>query len=171
MTILDRVFLGLTAIALLVFASFLIATMLGSTVLIEWLQSSDLHLDGGMVVLLTVLLAVYLLILISKRERQKFIVHQGELGQVRLSVNCLQGLLREVAGGLPGIEEAAVLVTDPKELKIRLDIRIFPDFHIPQLSKELQQTVRNFVENTVGLDVQNVEIVVHGVTESKPRLA
>ncbi len=172
MTILDRFFLGLTAAALLVFAGFVIATMLGNVVFVSWLQSSDLLLDGGMVVLLTILLSVYLLILITRQEGRKFIVHQAELGEVRLNVSCVKGLIREAVREISGIKEAEVVITDLEELKVRLRVRIFPDYHIPELSEELQRTVRDYLNNTAGILVQQVEVVVHGIAdENKPRLA
>ncbi|HHY09690.1 MAG TPA: alkaline shock response membrane anchor protein AmaP [Firmicutes bacterium] len=168
---LDRFFLVFAAAALIIVAGLIAATIAGSLFFVDWLLSPDLMLDGGMVVLIIGLLAAYLILLAARFERQKFVVHRGDLGEVRLSVSCIQDLLEEVAERLPGIRRVAAAVTDVEEFKVRLDIEVFPAESIPQLSEELQKTTRDYLEETVGVPVQMVEVVVRKISDgSETRL-
>lgn len=168
---LDRFFLGFAALTLIVVAGLIVATIMGSSFFVDWLLSSDLLLDGGIIVLLIALLAVYLILLATRFERQRFVVHQGELGEIRFGVNSIQGLLEGVARRLPGIKQATAVVTDVDDFKVRFNIEVFTANNIPQLSEELQQTAKDYLEDTVGVTVQMVEVFVHKISDgSETRL-
>ncbi len=171
MTTLDRVFLGLIAVILVLTSGFLIATMLGNEILVDWLQSPNLLFDGSILAVILLLLAVYLVVLITRYETKKFILYQRELGAVRISADCVRGLIMEAARELPGLKDVNAKITDVEELKVSLKVQVYPDYNIPQLSEELQQSVKDYVESTVGVTIQEVEVFVVGITskdESAP---
>ena len=82
MTLLDRVFLGISALVLVIFAGLTAATLFGSDVLVAWLNSPSFGFDGSLVALILVLLAAYLVVLIGRMDTSKYIVYQRELGTV-----------------------------------------------------------------------------------------
>ncbi|NLJ75234.1 MAG: alkaline shock response membrane anchor protein AmaP [Firmicutes bacterium] len=171
MTTLDRVFLGLTVVILVVFAGSIAWTIGGSSAVIAWLQSPGAALDGGIVVLLILLMAIYLTIMATRQETQKSVVYQGELGEVRISINSIQGLVAQAAREIPGVNDVSVTVTDSESLRVRLDIQVLPGHHIPQLSEELQKTVKDYLDSTVGISVAEVQVFVRGIiSEAKARL-
>ena len=85
MTLLDRVFLGISALVLVIFAGLTAATLFGSDVLVAWLNSPSFGFDGSLVALILVLLAAYLVVLIGRMDTSKYIVYQRELGTMRIS--------------------------------------------------------------------------------------
>ena len=168
---LDRVFLGLIAAILVLTAGLLTATILGNYILVDWLQSPGLLFDGGILAVILLLLALYLIVLVTRHEPNKFIVYERELGAVKISADCVQGLIIEAARELPGLEDVIAKITDVEEPKVSLKIRVYPDYNIPQLSEELQQSVKDYVENTVGVTIREVEVSVVGISnkaESNP---
>ncbi len=114
--------------------------------------------------LILVLLGGYTwLILAVRYERKRYIVYARELGAVRVSTDCIEGLIMESAREMAGIKDAAVRIVDVEHPKVRLDIQILPDYNIPQLTEELQEKVKQYVEDTVGVAIQEVEIVVAAI--------
>lgn len=167
MTILDRVFLALSAAVLFLFAALLAVTIAGNPAVINWLQSPNLALDASIPALILVLLGVYLVILAVRYERKRYIVYARDLGAVRVSTDCIEGLIMESAREMAGIKDAAVRIVDVEHPKVRLDIQILPDYNIPQLTEELQEKVKQYVEDTVGVAIQEVEIVVAAIARSE----
>lgn len=164
---LDRVFLGLIGVILVLNAGLLIATIVGNDIFVDWLQSPNLLFDGGILALILVLLAFYLMVMITRYETRKFIVYERELGAVRISVDCVQGLIMEAARELPGLESVSAKITSVEEPKVSLNVRVYPDYNIPQLSEELQQNVKDYVESTVGVTIAEVEVSVVGISNKE----
>lgn len=164
---LDRILLGLVAVVLLIVAGLLGLTVLGNDFLIDWLLSPGLLFDGGILVVILAILAVYLVVLVTRQEKKKFIVYERELGAVRISTECIQGLIMESARELPGLEDVSVRIVEVEEPKVSLKIKVYPDYNIPKLSEELQQTVKDYVENTVGVTIQAVEVSVVGISKKE----
>lgn len=163
MTALDYLFLGVIAVVLIIFAGFLVLTMAGNPLLINWLQSSDLVLDGVAPALILLLLAVYLALLIARQKRKRSIVYEKELGAVRVSVGCIESLIQEAAAKVAGVKEARARIVNVAQPKVNLDIRIFSDFNIPQLTEELQESVKDYVNSSVGINLEEVEVAVVGI--------
>lgn len=165
MVLLDRVFLGIIAVILVCFAGLLLATILGSSFAIEWLVSSSLPIDGGILAVIFLLLAVYLLILIFKGGKGRFIVYPRELGAVRISVDSVESLIVEAAKQLPGLEQVKATITEVEEPKVVLNVQVHPDHNIPQLSEELQENVKKYVESTAGVLIKEIEVRVVGISK------
>lgn len=166
MTVLDRIFLGTCAVVLAIFAGILIATLFGSSFVLDWLQSPNFSFDGVILILILVLLAVYLVILISRFEKKKFIVYPRELGEVKISAECVESLIEEAAQQITGTEDVSASFTDVVDPKVTLKVVVYPDHNLAGLSEELQETVRAYVEETVGIILQEVEVIVVGISKS-----
>jgi uncharacterized alkaline shock family protein YloU len=166
MILLDRILLGITALVLAVLAGFLLSTIWGSTFVVTWLGSASLPVDGSIVVLILVLLAIYIVVLITRYERKKFIVYPRELGEVKISTACVESLIVEAAEQIPGLAEVRALFTDVVGPKVTLRVVVYPDYNLSQLSEELQESVRAYVEKTVGIVIQEVQVFVDGINKN-----
>lgn len=164
MTILDRIFLGAIAVIMAGFAGMLALTIFGYNLTLEWLESPNLVFDGGILTVILLLLAAYLVILITRREQKRFIVYPRELGAVKISVDSVESLIMEAASQIPGLEQVKAEITNVDEPKVVLRVRVHPDFNIPQLSEELQESVKDYVQSTVGVTIQEIEVLVVGIT-------
>ncbi len=165
MIVLDRILLGITALVLAVLAGLLLATIWGSTFVIDWL-SSGLLLDGGIVTLIFMLLAIYIVVLVTRYEKKRFIVYPRELGEVKISTACVESLIVEAAEQIPGLAQVRASFTDVVGPKVTLRVTVYPDHNLSQLSEELQESVRAYVEKTVGIVIQEIEVFVDGITKN-----
>lgn len=164
MTVLDRIFLGICAAVLAIFAGLSIATIFGSSFVLDLLQSPNFFFDGAILTLILVLLAVYLVILISRIEQKKFIVYPRELGEVRISAECVESLIVEAAQQVNGTQEVSALFTDVVDPKVTLKVVAYPDHNLAEFSEGLQETVKAYVEQTVGIVIQEIEVSVVGIS-------
>lgn len=163
MKLLDRILLGICAVVLALFAGLLLATMWGSTFVVNWLLSSNVLLEGGIAVVILVLLAVYLVILVTRFDTKRYIVYPRELGEVKISTECVESLIVEAAGQIAGVEQVKAVFTDVVEPKVALKVLVYPDYNLSQLSEELQESVRAYVEKTVGIVILQIEVSVVGI--------
>lgn len=164
MTVLDRIFLGVCAVILASFAGLSIATIFGSSFVLDLLQSPNFSFDGAILTLILVLLAVYLMILISRFEKKKFIVYPRELGEVKISAECVESLIEEAAQQIDGVKEVSALFTDVVDPKVTLKVVAYPDHNLAELSEGLQEAVKAYVEKTVGITIQEIEVSVVGIS-------
>lgn len=165
MTLLDRIFLAISAVMMMVLAGLLFATMLGSSLVIDWLESANLLFDGSILAVILLLLAVYLVVMITRFERMKYIVYSRELGAVKISADCVESLIIEAAEQVQGLEQVRARIIDVLEPKVALKIAVYPDYNIPQLSTDLQENVKTYVEKTVGVVIKEIEVCVVGISK------
>jgi uncharacterized alkaline shock family protein YloU len=166
MILFDRILLGIAALVLAVLAGLLLSTMWGSTLLVDWLRSPNLLIDGSIVALVLVLLAIYVLVLITRFERKRFIVYPRELGEVKISTACVESLIVEASEQIPGLAQVRASFTDVVSPKVTVRVVVHPDHNLSRLSEDLQESVRSYVEKTVGIVIQEVEVFVEGITKS-----
>ncbi|NLL49565.1 MAG: alkaline shock response membrane anchor protein AmaP [Firmicutes bacterium] len=166
MILLDRVLLGITALLLAVLAGFLVSTVWGSAFLLDWLRSPNLVVDGSIAALILVLLAVYILVLVTRFERKKYIVYPRELGEVKISTACVESLIVEAAEKMPGLAQVRATFTDVVSPKVTVRVVVHPDHNLSRLSEDLQDSVRSYVEKTVGIVIQEVEVFVDGIKKA-----
>jgi len=171
MTLLDRILLGISALVLAVFAGLLLSTIWGSNVVVHWLQSPSLVFDGSVAVLILVLLAVYMVVLITKFDKKRYIVYPRELGEVKISTDCVESLIAEAAQQITGVEQVRALFTDVVDPKVALKVVVYPDYNLAQLSEELQESVKAYVEKTVGIVIGEIEISVIGISKKTNEIA
>ncbi len=165
MILLDRILLGIAALAMAAVAGLLLSTIWGSSFVLEWLQSPGLLFDGGIVALILVLLAVYIVVLITRFEKNKFIVYPRELGEVKISTDCVEGLIVEAAQHISGLNQVRAAFTDVVEPKVTLKVVVHPDHNLAELSEEVQENVKAYVEKTVGIVIQEITVFVVGITK------
>lgn len=173
MSILDRVFLGITAVVLLFLSGALAWTVWGEPTILIWLQSlrqsPQAFVDGGLLILFFLALAVYLGLLVSKWDNQKAVVHQTELGSVRISIQSVQDLTMRAVRQVKGIKDVHVSISEGESLKIGLDLFLYPDFHIPELTESVQERVRSYIQETVGITVGEVDVFVKHIASGEEK--
>lgn len=164
MTLLDRVFLAICALVLVIAAGLIAAALFGSQVLLEWLSSPGFAFDGSLVAIILVLLAAYLVVLAARWETKRYIVYARDLGSVRISAESVESLIVEAAGQIAGVEQVKASFTDVVNPKVTLKVTAYPDHNLGELSEEIQETVKAYVERTVGVVIQEIDVFVVGIS-------
>jgi hypothetical protein len=125
-------------------------------------------LEGAVVVLL--LIALYLLTGIRRGKGEPFITFETEGGSVSISMKAIRDFLIRV-----GDEFAAVVSLDPAiratsgSMEVELNLRVKAGTQIPELSKMLQERIRESIKDNLGLtDVRAIRISVREIVASPP---
>lgn len=105
-----------------------------------------------------------------RRGAGQAVVHETALGNVRISLDAVENLVRKVARGIKGVREMQAEVgRSPDGLSIGLRGVISPDVSIPEVSEEIQTAVKSYVRRVVGVDVAEVRIEVENITNESRR--
>lgn len=166
MTGLDQLIIGLTALILAVLGGLSVVAGTGLSSTISWMRLAPDLWDGILIGAVFILLAVYLLLIIARQKSEPAVVHQAELGAVRIGVSTIKGLINKKARDIDGVKDCAVTVVQTEPLLVRLDLQIQPDYNVPSLAEQLQQQVKEYLAETMGIEVAGVEILVRGIGET-----
>jgi len=117
---------------------------------------------GGVLVLMVL---IYLGTFGPARPRKSFISFESENGEVSISINAVRDFIRKL-----GDEFSAVLSMDPKiryEKKlicIDLNVKVQTGSRIPELSRMLQDRVRESIRDGLGiLEVREIKVKVQEI--------
>jgi uncharacterized alkaline shock family protein YloU len=119
-----------------------------------------------------VLMGVRLLWSSLKGERKKqAIVHEGNLGQVRISLPAVEALSEKVVSTMQGVKEVrAGVKAVPQGIAVNLRIITTPEINIPQVAEDIQRQVKESIYNVVGISVHEVRVTVDSFFARKPRV-
>jgi uncharacterized alkaline shock family protein YloU len=98
------------------------------------------------------------------------VVHETTLGDVRISLDAVENLVRKVARGIKGVREIKAIVTHGKDgLHAALQATISPEVSIPDVSEEIQTAVRQYVKRVVGVEMAEVRLEVVNIANESRR--
>ena len=136
---------------------------------IGWIRISRLRtLEYASIFFL--LIALYVLTGIRRPKGEPFITFDTDGGSVSISMKAIRDFLARI-----GDEFAAVLSLDPTirsvgdSIEVDLNIRVKAGTQIPELSKMLQERMRETIKDNLGLaDVRAIRISVREIVASAP---
>jgi len=99
----------------------------------------------------------------SNRDKRG-ISKQTGIGEFNISLNSIESIALAAARKIEGIKEAKIFVGDLNDsVAIKARLIVFPDTNIPFIVNELQNAIKNTVEENAGIEVANVTVVVDSV--------
>ena len=105
-----------------------------------------------------------------RRGAGEAVVHETALGNVRISLDAVENLVKRVARGVKGVREMDAEVARSGELLVAsLRGTISPEVSIPDVSEEIQNAVKSYVRRVVGVEVAEVRIEVQNITNESRR--
>ena len=117
-----------------------------------------------------ILIVLYILTGIRRCKGEQFITFDTEGGSVSISMKAIRDFLARV-----GDEFAAVLSLEPAiratggSVEVDLNLRVKAGTQIPELSKMLQERIRETIKDNLGLtDVRAIRISVREIVTSAP---
>ena len=85
-------------------------------------------------------------------------------GEVNIAFQAVENMALRVAREINGIRETTTKVQlTEMGLTIELRVKVLPDLQIPNLSSELQDKVREYVEDKTGTSVNEVRVTVENI--------
>lgn len=132
------------------------------------------NVGAGLVFAVLFLLGIWALTpYFLKVETAHTLIHEGELGEVRVSLYAIESLVQRVISEQKGIQDAkSHLKITADGLHILLRIQVSPQMDIPHVTSHLQESIRDFITRTAGVAVARVEIEVRNIAQDsqKPRV-
>lgn len=175
MGILDRIILTIYTFALTFFSGAGLLVAFGwrapFQVLVDAVESTRGRWSLGIIAAVLFISSVRLLYFAFRRgQASQTVVHQAELGEVRIKIDAIENLVRRVARQVKGIREAQPRV-DASEggIDVRIRVWVSPDVNIPEVTSELQQEISRYVHNVVGISVTQCEVDVTDITTETRR--
>ena len=151
---------------LTIIAVFVALTTWGNSVLTDWLISLEYaKLDGILLIIIFMLLVAYLIMMIfsSVTFERRSIVRNTALGDIRISAQTIMDLVDKAAKGIEGIKNVDVRLHEVEPLKVEIGLQLLPDYHIPHLTESVQIEIKNYLEHTVGVEIDVINVLVKGV--------
>lgn len=131
-----------------------------------------IHIADPLAATAVVMLLVSLFFLIyrtgpSKTREPQMITHKMENGDVKIAVDTLEQLATRAAGRIRGVRDLKTRVRANEAGLLRIAVRcaVEADLDIPKTTKELQDSVKSYVEQTAGLPVEQVIVYVSQVAQ------
>lgn len=167
MSLLDRILVVVVSILLLASAVLIGLATWGNQLLLSWLFALPHNkFDGILLILILALLAVYLILMAVNQVKvdQRSLIRANELGDIRISAQSIIGLIKKATNDIEGIKDVSVNLTEVEPLKVIVELQLLPDFHIPELTESVQSNIKEYLQTTVGVEIDSISVVVRGIT-------
>jgi uncharacterized alkaline shock family protein YloU len=161
----DRFINLLNSIILAIFSLTLFIAIWRSDLLVDKLMSITADKDR---ILLFAIAAVLLIMsffslnaALQRRREEKTIIHQTQFGEIQIAVSAVESLALRATRRIKGVKDAHVGVrADSNGLDIFIEVTVNPDISIPQISEEIRVKVDEYLQETIGIRVNSVKVLV-----------
>jgi len=128
---------------------------------------------GIAAIILFVLLVIVLVSALKKEPKPNFIAIEGGLtGQIYITVPAVKVIIMKAVKKVEGLKEVKVKVNEsPEGLVVDLHIMINPELSVPEMSKDVQGIVKQYLEDIGGLQVAKISVLVDDFGTGKPASA
>lgn len=106
----------------------------------------------------------------SRRYPLKTVVHETNLGEVRVSLYAIESLVKRVSRQVRGVREVKAWINTMNDgIGVQMRVWVTPDSNIPKVSAEIQNSVKTYVHDVVGAEVRDIHIFVENITTESRR--
>ncbi len=174
MGIFDRTVLVLYTLSLALISVLLVLLALGwympFDLLLDYNQDPTGRLVTGMIGLLFLVASLRLLYSAFGQRRAGQIILDTEMGEVKISLKAVENLVNKVGKQVKGIRDVKATVGgNEKQVKVTLYAWVQPESNVPEVTAELQDTIKRQVRNVIGVEVSQIRIYVEDVTNETRR--
>jgi len=101
----------------------------------------------------------------NKEIEDSYLATKSEYGEIIIYSNTIIGLVQNVVDNFSGINNISTSVNLLEgQAKIELRGEVLPETNIPKITKELQASVKAYVENITGAKVKEVKVKINNVS-------
>lgn len=95
---------------------------------------------------------------------KKAVSKYTNVGEVKISLSSIENIALNVAGKMGSIKDLKAFVSKIDDnVSITIKGTVLPDVNIPLVSSELQERVKNAVEESSGIDVADVKVYIENI--------
>ena len=86
------------------------------------------------------------------------------MGEVHISLGAVESLVTKTARSIKGVRDMKAVITHADDgLHAHLTGTVSPEVSIPEVSEEIQSTVRQYVKRVVGVEMAEVRIDIENI--------
>jgi len=105
---------------------------------------------GGFLILISFLFAQ---IMLGRMKREKTIAFHAEGGEVLVSLNAVEDLIRKLTNDIEDIKEARPsVIASKKGIEINLRLALNSEVSIPEFTGKIQELIKGRVQEILGID-------------------
>jgi uncharacterized alkaline shock family protein YloU len=172
----DRILLALFTLTM-AFISALFVIMAATGWLLPLYRVQDwLSIDNGRWIIgilagLSLVVSLRFLYFGSRKDRpEQAILHETDMGEVRISLSAVENLVTKVAKSLKGVRDVRAGVYQTQGgIGVRIRGVVSPEVNVPDTARLIQQAVTDYTKNVVGVEVTEVKVVVQNITNESRR--
>lgn len=113
---------------------------------------------------------VFIVYTFTPRYPSRALVHETELGEVHVTLEAIENLVKKVTRQIRGIRSVKARVgTTGGGLEIWLRTVMSPDVSVPAVSEEIRTTLKSYVKNVVGAEVTEVHVYVTDISSDSKK--
>lgn len=127
------------------------------------LSTSQNRIIVGIAAIFIIVLTVFVLISLFNRKpkNNSIIVENSLAGQVSITVAAVKVIIMKAVKKVEGVKDIKPVVSDgPEGLIIYLHMMINPEYSVPEMSKNIQDSVKEYLQNIGGLQVAEIRVLV-----------
>lgn len=99
----------------------------------------------------------------SSKDKRAVSKHTN-IGEIRISLNSIENIAFNTSKKINGVRDSKISVTKLEDgVDIVVRIVIMPDLSIPAVSEDVQERVKKAVEETSGVAVKQVKVIVDSI--------
>jgi len=165
--------IGIVAIAcglLLIFATLgvLNRTALFFTFNLKYLVGELQYTAVGFLLLILGIVILAFSFQSSKKKEGGSIVSFTEIGEIRISFRAIESMVLTASRKIRGIREVKTHIDFVEQgLVIYMRIKVIPDIPIPGLVSELQEKIREYVQEISGTNVAEIKVLVENIAQDR----
>lgn len=168
MGIIDRIILAIytfllacISLAIILLALRLIPLELAGTSLAYVYGQWEAALVGAVFFLISIRL---LFAGVRSRKIRDTIVHYNDMGQVHISLGAVENLVSKGIRHIRGVRGVKVHVAmSAQGITVSIKASVSPENYVPTVAAEIQQRVHEYIKNTVGIELADVQVIVENI--------
>ena len=168
-----RLILFLYNLLLIILSGLLIAAAVGRPEPLQYIEmalsTSENRIITGVVGVILFTLGIYVFIsTIKLQPRVKSVeVDRSLAGEVSITISAIKIIIMKAVKKVDGIKDIKPVVSSGLDgLEVYLHMMINPDVSVPELSNNVQDVVRKYLEDIGGLKVAEVKVLVDDLSPS-----
>jgi len=133
------------------------------------LSTPQNRISVGLVAVVILVIAIMMLGTSLKFESQpkSIVVRTALAGDVSITISAIKAIIMKAVRKVEGIREIEPSISNgPEGIMVYLHAAINPEYSVPEMTKDIQNIVKQYLEDIGGLTVAEVKILVDDFTES-----
>ena len=98
------------------------------------------------------------------------VLKETSLGQVKVSFQAIESLVEKVVSQFNGVRDVKPRIITVPQGGIQVRASVTPDVNVPEVSSEIQNRIKERMQEVMGITVNTVKISIESISLNKPRV-